>query len=190
MPFIMVLMLTRFFGREKSWKDGLAVLPFAIFAGLAFTLPYALTGVFLGPEFPSLMGGLVGPGHRHHGGTLRLPAAQEDLGLRRPQGMARRVAGHHRDEARPVAGAGPHQYLPTPGCPTCWWARCWCSAASRPRSARQLKSVVLVFPGILGEKGINADFHAAVPAWRHSGGGGAGHLLPAPHATRLAGQGG
>ncbi|TXZ88642.1 hypothetical protein FXE50_00470, partial [Vibrio cholerae] len=26
----------------------------------AFTVPYALTGVFLGPEFPSLMGGLVG----------------------------------------------------------------------------------------------------------------------------------
>jgi len=55
-----VLMLTRFFGREKSWKAGLEVLPFALFAGLAFTVPYALTGVFLGPEFPSLLGGLIG----------------------------------------------------------------------------------------------------------------------------------
>lgn len=60
MPLIMVLMLTRFFGAEKSWKAGFEVLPFAIFAGLAFTLPYALTGVFLGPEFPSLGGGLIG----------------------------------------------------------------------------------------------------------------------------------
>jgi len=60
MPLIMVLMLTRFFGTEKSWKAGFAVLPFAIFAGLAFTIPYALTGVFLGPEFPSLGGGLIG----------------------------------------------------------------------------------------------------------------------------------
>ncbi|MFP6797982.1 MAG: L-lactate permease [Pseudomonas sp.] len=60
MPLIMVLMLTRFFGTEKSWKAGFAVLPFAIFAGLAFTIPYALTGVFLGPEFPSLAGGLIG----------------------------------------------------------------------------------------------------------------------------------
>ena len=60
MPVIMVMMLTRFFGKEKSWKAGLAVLPFALFAGLAFTLPYAATGVFLGPEFPSLLGGLVG----------------------------------------------------------------------------------------------------------------------------------
>ena len=59
-PLFMVMMLTRFFGRNKSWKDGLQVLPFAIFAGLAFTVPYALTGVFLGPEFPSLLGGLIG----------------------------------------------------------------------------------------------------------------------------------
>jgi lactate permease len=60
MPLVMVLMLTRFFGAEKSWKAGFEVLPFAIFAGLAFTIPYALTGIFLGPEFPSLGGGLIG----------------------------------------------------------------------------------------------------------------------------------
>ncbi len=60
MPLIMVLMLTRFFGKEKSWKAGFEVLPFALFAGFAFTLPYVATGVFLGPEFPSLLGGLVG----------------------------------------------------------------------------------------------------------------------------------
>lgn len=60
MPPVMVLMLTRLFGKEKSWKAGFEVLPFAIFAGLAFTLPYAATGIFLGPEFPSLLGGLVG----------------------------------------------------------------------------------------------------------------------------------
>ena len=60
MPLIMVMMLTRFFGQEKSWKAGLEVLPFAIFGGLAFVLPYAATGIFLGPEFPSLLGGLIG----------------------------------------------------------------------------------------------------------------------------------
>ncbi len=60
MPLIMVLMLTRFFGKEKSWRAGFEVLPFALFSGLAFTLPYVFTGVFLGPEFPSLLGGLVG----------------------------------------------------------------------------------------------------------------------------------
>lgn len=60
MPLLMAMMLTRFFGKNKSWKEGLAVAPFAIFAGLAFTVPYALTGWLLGPEFPSLLGGLVG----------------------------------------------------------------------------------------------------------------------------------
>lgn len=59
MPLLMAMMLTRFFGKNKSWTEGLDILPFALFAGLAFTVPYALTGVFLGPEFPSLMGGLV-----------------------------------------------------------------------------------------------------------------------------------
>ena len=59
MPLLMVMMLTRFFGKNKSWKEGLAIWPFAIFTGLAFTIPYTLTGVFLGPEFPALIGGLV-----------------------------------------------------------------------------------------------------------------------------------
>ncbi|OBU27334.1 L-lactate permease [Photobacterium kishitanii] len=58
-PIFMAMMLTRFFGKKRSWTEGLDILPFAIFAGLAFTIPYALTGVFLGAEFPSLIGGLV-----------------------------------------------------------------------------------------------------------------------------------
>ena len=60
MPVLMAMMLTRFFGKNKSWTEGLDILPFALFAGAAFTIPYALTGVFLGAEFPSLIGGLVG----------------------------------------------------------------------------------------------------------------------------------
>ncbi|MDO6500782.1 L-lactate permease [Photobacterium sanguinicancri] len=59
-PVLMAMMLTRFFGKNRSWTEGLDILPFAIFAGLAFTIPYALTGALLGPEFPSLIGGLVG----------------------------------------------------------------------------------------------------------------------------------
>ncbi len=60
MPTFMVCMMTRFFGTNKSWREGLTVLPFTLIGGLAFTLPYALTGIFLGPEFPSLIGALVG----------------------------------------------------------------------------------------------------------------------------------
>ena len=60
MPTWMVCMLTRFFGENRSWKEGLGVLPFTLFAGLAFTVPYILFGTFLGPEFPSLLGAPVG----------------------------------------------------------------------------------------------------------------------------------
>lgn len=60
MPLFMCAMLTRFFGRNKSWLEGMAIAPFAIFAGLAFVVPYALAGVLLGPEFPSMIGALIG----------------------------------------------------------------------------------------------------------------------------------
>ena len=59
-PLFMAVMLTRFFGRNKSWTEGLSIFPFAVFGGLAFTIPYMLTGVFLGAEFPSIIGALVG----------------------------------------------------------------------------------------------------------------------------------
>lgn len=60
MPLLMCVMLTRFFGRNRSWREGLQVAPFALFAGVSFVVPYAAAGVFLGPEFPSMIGALVG----------------------------------------------------------------------------------------------------------------------------------
>ena len=62
MPLIMVLMTTRFFGANKSWREGFEATPFALLGGLAFTVPYAVIGFTLGPEFPSIVGGLVGLG--------------------------------------------------------------------------------------------------------------------------------
>ncbi|WLD59458.1 L-lactate permease [Salinispirillum sp. LH 10-3-1] len=60
LPLIMVLILTRFFGEEKSWLPGLAIAPFAILAGLSFTVPAYTVAWLLGPEFPSIIGALVG----------------------------------------------------------------------------------------------------------------------------------
>ncbi len=59
-PLFMTVMMTRFFGRNKSWSEGLSIAPFALLGGVAFTVPYLLTGIFLGPEFPSLLGALIG----------------------------------------------------------------------------------------------------------------------------------
>lgn len=55
-PLFMVCCLTRYFGQHKSWREGLEVGWFALFAGLAFTVPSTLTAIFLGAEFPSLKG--------------------------------------------------------------------------------------------------------------------------------------
>ena len=60
MPVWMVIMLTRFFGANRSWSEGLSILPFALLGGLAFVVPYVFFGTFLGPEFPSLLGAPVG----------------------------------------------------------------------------------------------------------------------------------
>ncbi len=59
-PLLLSSMLTRFFGAERSFTQGLRIWKFALFAGLAFTIPYYIIGVVLGPEFPSLLGSLVG----------------------------------------------------------------------------------------------------------------------------------
>ncbi len=61
-PIIGLAFLTKFFGKEKSFRPGLAAAPFAIFAGVSFLLPYALTAWFLGSELPSILGGLIGLG--------------------------------------------------------------------------------------------------------------------------------
>ena len=59
-PLILVMLLTRFFGENRSWKEGLSLWKFALFAGVSFTIPALIVATFLGPEFPSIIGGLVG----------------------------------------------------------------------------------------------------------------------------------
>lgn len=59
-PLILVGMLTRYFGAERSFMEGFRIWKFALFAGLAFTVPYYLIASVLGPEFPSLVGGIIG----------------------------------------------------------------------------------------------------------------------------------
>lgn len=59
-PLIVASFLTRFFGKNKSFSEGLKVWKFALFAAVAMTLPYLLVALFLGPEFPAMLGGLIG----------------------------------------------------------------------------------------------------------------------------------
>lgn len=59
-PLIMIGMLTRYFGSSRSFAEGFRIWKFALFAGIAFTVPYYLIAAILGPEFPSLLGGIIG----------------------------------------------------------------------------------------------------------------------------------
>lgn len=59
-PFIGIAILCKFFSPAKSIKPALQALPFAILAGLCFTVPYTLVNIFVGYEFPSLFGSLIG----------------------------------------------------------------------------------------------------------------------------------
>ena len=59
-PLVLVCVMTGLFGARRNWKDGLRLWKFALFAALAMTIPYCIIASFLGPEFPSLLGGLIG----------------------------------------------------------------------------------------------------------------------------------
>lgn len=59
-PLFVVTLLTGLFGRRRSIRDGLAAAPFALAAAVAMTAPYLAVALLLGPEFPSLLGGLIG----------------------------------------------------------------------------------------------------------------------------------
>ncbi len=62
LPIFMLGFLTRFFGKNKSWSEGFAAWQFCVFAAVAFLVPYLTFAWLVGPEFPSLIGGLVGLG--------------------------------------------------------------------------------------------------------------------------------
>lgn len=59
-PLFVVSFMTRFFGPNRSFRDGLRIWKFALFSALAMTVPYTIIAHTLGPEFPSLLGSLCG----------------------------------------------------------------------------------------------------------------------------------
>ncbi|MDR1242012.1 MAG: L-lactate permease [Deltaproteobacteria bacterium] len=60
LPIFTLGFVTRFFGPNRKWSDGFAAWKFCIFAGFAFTVPYVALAWAVGPETPSLLGGLIG----------------------------------------------------------------------------------------------------------------------------------
>ena len=59
-PLFLVGFMTRIFGKNKSWSEGFAIWPFALFSALAFTVPYILINHFVSYELTSMLGALTG----------------------------------------------------------------------------------------------------------------------------------
>ena len=58
LPLIVLLMTTKFYSKEKSFKPALQAAPFALFTGLTFAVPLLLVSMFIGYEFASLLASL------------------------------------------------------------------------------------------------------------------------------------
>ncbi|MBE5756370.1 MAG: L-lactate permease [Clostridiales bacterium] len=59
LPLIVLMMTTKFFSKDKSFKPALQAAPFAIFTGLTFAIPLLLVSIFLSYEFASLLASLI-----------------------------------------------------------------------------------------------------------------------------------
>lgn len=62
LTIFMLGFMTRFFGKEKSWGIGFRAWKFCVLAAVCFLIPYLLCAWLLGPEFPGMIGGLIGLG--------------------------------------------------------------------------------------------------------------------------------
>ena len=60
-PLLLVAVLVLCFGeREQRLRRILEMVPFSLLAALTFLVPYYLLGTFLGPEFASIVGAIIG----------------------------------------------------------------------------------------------------------------------------------
>lgn len=59
LPFMANAIMCKVFSKEKSIMPALQALPFCLFSGFCFAVPYVLVNIFIGHEFPSLFGSLI-----------------------------------------------------------------------------------------------------------------------------------
>ncbi len=60
LPIFLLGYITRFFGPARRWSDGFRAWKFCLFASISFAIPFLGFAWFVGPEFPALIGGLIG----------------------------------------------------------------------------------------------------------------------------------
>ena len=62
LPIFMLGFMTRFFGKNKSWAEGFRAWKYCLMASTCFVVPYLILAWAVGPELPSMVGGLLGLG--------------------------------------------------------------------------------------------------------------------------------
>lgn len=60
-PLLLIGVFLKLYGEKGHWgRDFVEILPFGLFTGLAFSLPYHLISMIFGHEFPSIVGAVTG----------------------------------------------------------------------------------------------------------------------------------
>ena len=59
-PLFMVAILVFVYSKRRRIRSVLEMIPFCIASGLAFTVPYCILAHIVGPEFPTVLGSLIG----------------------------------------------------------------------------------------------------------------------------------
>lgn len=63
LPLVLIGVFLYLYGKKgRRIKDFMEILPFGIFAGASFSIPYYLISIFAGHEFPSIIGSVIGLG--------------------------------------------------------------------------------------------------------------------------------
>lgn len=61
-PLLVIALMVKIFGKNKSFKDAIPVIPFAFLGSISFLVPYLIAAFTMGFELPSLLGGIVSLG--------------------------------------------------------------------------------------------------------------------------------
>ncbi len=77
-PMLVVGMMVKFFGANKSFKDALPIIPFAILGSVSFLVPYIFASLTMGFELPSLLGGIISLGILVYAAKKRILTPKED----------------------------------------------------------------------------------------------------------------
>lgn len=59
-PLFMVTILVLVYSKKRRIRSVIEMIPFCIASGLAFTVPYCILAHIVGPEFPTVLGSLIG----------------------------------------------------------------------------------------------------------------------------------